>query len=127
MKNLFLASCIGLMAISTSASAQDASSAAEQVSVQDEIRATSAQLKEAYGILSQDIAHLNREIGPDATKATPEQDAMRARMQKSLSQLEGMLTTVNTANEEQWAEIKAKAETVRTGALSLVKERTGGK
>ncbi len=127
MKNLFLASCIGLMAISTSVSAQNASSASEQASIQDEIRTTSAQLKEAYGILSQDIAHLNREIGPDATKATPEQDAMRARMQKSLTQLEGMLTTVNTANEEQWVEIKAKAEAVRTGALSLVKERTGGK
>ncbi|MBK7383955.1 MAG: hypothetical protein IPI81_11610 [Flavobacteriales bacterium] len=115
------------MAISTSVSAQNASSASEQASIQDEIRTTSAQLKEAYGILSQDIAHLNREIGPDATKATPEQDAMRARMQKSLTQLEGMLTTVNTANEEQWVEIKAKAEAVRTGALSLVKERTGGK
>lgn len=93
------------------------------VVAQDEVRAVSAQLKEAYGILSQDLAHLGREVGPDATKATPEQTAMRERMTTALAQLEGMLSTVNSGDAAQWTEIKAKAEAVRKNALAIVEER----
>lgn len=90
----------------------------------DDVAGLSAQLKEAYGILSQDFAHLGREIGPDASKATPEQAAMRDRMQNSLKQLEGMLATVNSPDAAgQWAEVKAKAEVVRSNAMAIVEER----
>jgi hypothetical protein len=128
MKKIFIASCIAVFAMSAQAVAQNGTTTAtEQVSVQDEIRATSGELKEAYGILSQDLAHLNREIGPNADAATPAQAATRDAMKTTLSQLEGMLSTVNTANEEQWADIKAKAATVRAKALDLVAARKAAK
>lgn len=100
-----------------------AQSSAKPDVMQDEVRATSASLKEAYGILSQDLAHLGREIGPDASKATPEQVAIRTRLTTALSQLEGMLTTVNTVGEDQWIAAKAKAEQTRANALAIVEER----
>lgn len=128
MKKILIASCIAVFAMSAQAVAQNGTTTAtEQVSVQDEIRATSGELKEAYGILSQDLARLNREIGPDAAAATAAQATSRDAMKTKLSQLEGMLTTVNTANEEQWAEVKAKAAIVRAEALDMVKARQGTK
>jgi len=129
MKKILIATCLAVFAMGTTAVAQNGTTttATPQVSVQDEIRATSAELKEAYGILSQDMAVLNREIGPNADAATPAQAATRDAMKTKLSQLEGMLSTVNTANEEQWAEVKAKAAIVRAEALDMVKARRGTK
>lgn len=89
----------------------------------DEVAQVSASLKEAYGILSQDMARLGREIGPDQSKATADQRAMRERMEKALGQLESVLTTVNTVGPDQWADAKAKAELVRQQALAIVAER----
>lgn len=99
MKKILLASCIAVFAMGTTAVAQNGTTttATPQVSVQDEIRTTSGELKEAYGILSQDLARLDREIGPNADAATPAQAATRASMKTTLTQLEGMLSTVNTA------------------------------
>ncbi len=79
----------------------------------------SGQLKEAYGGVSQELSVLKKEIGPDASLATPEQSAKQSDLVTCLSQIEGMLTTVNTANEELWPEIRTKAELVRTKAISL--------
>jgi len=90
---------------------------------QEEVRTISASLKEAYGVLSQDLARLGREIGADATKATPAQAAMRERMQTTLGQLESVLTTVNTVGDDQWTDAKAKAEQVRVRAMAIVEER----
>ena len=111
-----------VFAMSAAISAQ-AQSPIKSNNMQEEVRATSASLKEAYGILSQDLAHLGREIGPDASKATAEQAALRERMKTALSQLEGLLTTVNTVGEDQWAAAKAKAEQTRASALAIVEER----
>lgn len=125
MKKLFFS--LAVLALSVAAQAQapaqvNATGAPGKAS--DDVAGLSAQLKEAYGILSQDLAHLGREIGPDATKATPEQTAMRERMQNSLKQLEGMLTTVNSPDAaNQWADVKAKAEMVRSNAMAIVEER----
>lgn len=124
MKKILIASCIALFAAGSQAVAQSSQSTDKaQVSVQDEIRALSAELKEAYGILSQDIAHLNREIGTNPAAATPAQATMRDRMKATLTRLEGMLTTVNSADESQWEAVKAKSAVIRTEALDLVKER----
>lgn len=111
-----------VFAMSAAISAQ-AQSPIKSNNMQEEVRATSASLKEAYGILSQDLAHLGREIGPDASKATAEQAALRERMKTALSLLEGLLTTVNTVGEDQWAAAKAKAEQTRASALAIVEER----
>lgn len=125
MKKLFLT--LAVLAASVAAQAQapaQVNASAVPGKASDDVASLSAQLKEAYGILSQDLAHLGREIGPDATKATPEQAAMRERMQNSLKQLEGMLTTVNSPDAiNQWADVKAKAEMVRGNAMAIVEER----
>jgi hypothetical protein len=97
--------------------------APQSSSKQDEVRTLSASLKEAYGILSQDLAHLGREIGPDDTKATSAQVALRERMKTALGQLESVLTTVNTVGDDQWTDAKAKAEQVRARAMAIVEER----
>ncbi len=126
MKKMIIAACAAFFAVSTSAVAQStpAPQASEQKGgVQEEIRATSGQLKETYGAVSQQLNLLKKEIGPDASAATPAQSTQLQNMKTSLAQLEGMLTTVNTANEAQWPEIKQKAEQVRAAALKLVAER----
>ncbi|HRH37641.1 MAG TPA: hypothetical protein PK760_04820 [Flavobacteriales bacterium] len=93
---------------------------AQATTVQEEIRATSGQLKETYGAVSQQLAMLNRTIGPDAAKATADQAAKRNQLKTALTKLEGILTTVNTANEADWAAIKAKAATVGAEAKALL-------
>lgn len=117
MKKHILFVCAALMLASINATAQTSPAANPQPTVQDEIRITSGQLKEAFGAVSQQLTMLNKEIGSDATLATPEQVARKEELTKSLLQIEGMLTTVNTANEEMWPEIKAKAELIRAAAV----------
>lgn len=84
-------------------------------------------LKEAYGLVSREIAVLDREIGPDATKATVEQAKRKEQLTASLAHLEGMLTEVNSGDKAQWAETRTKAEAIRAEALGLVKSRQTGK
>ncbi len=122
MNKLIIAACAAMLSIGTSTIAQTTTTAVAdpQVSIQDETRAVSGELKEAYGLVSQQLTQLNKEIGADATKATPEQATKRDQLKNALSKLEGMLSTVNTANEQAWPEIKAKAATVKAEALALV-------
>lgn len=117
----FIPLVFGALLFGSQATAQTTPAPTEQKSVQDEMRATSGQLKEAYGAVSQQLAYLNREIG--TAEATAEQTGRREALSASLLKLEGMLTTVNSRDESQWAEIKAKAEMVRTEALALVPAR----
>lgn len=113
------------------ASAQTAIQSAAPTKTQqepgDEVREMSGQLKDAYGMVTREIAVLDREIGGDATKATLDQTSRREKLVLAQQQLEGMLTTVNSGDRSQWAEVKAKAETVRTNALSLIKSRPASK
>lgn len=90
----------------------------------DQVQTLSANLKESYGLLSREAAHLNREIGSDAAKATEEQNAMKARIEKTLGQLESMLSTVNDPSAAtQWADVKTKAEMVQGAAAAILEER----
>lgn len=102
---------------------QPAPTAKTQQEPTDEAREMSGQLKDAYGMVTREIAVVDREIGGDATKATPEQASRREKLVLAQQQLEGMLTTVNSGDRTQWTEIKVKAEAVRTNALSLIKSR----
>ena len=124
MKKLIIATSAAFLFLSTGTIAQTtAVPATEQPSVQNEIRTTSGQLKEAYAAVSQQLTQLNKEIGADAAQATEAQAAQRTKLTTALSQIEGMLSTVNTADEKQWSAIKAKAETVRTEALKLTEAK----
>lgn len=109
------------------ASAQSALPSTTKVEAQqestDEVRQMSGQLKEVYGMVTREIAVLDREIGSDASKASSDQSARRDKLVLAQKQLEGMLTTVNSGDRSQWAEVKAKAETVRTNALALITSR----
>ncbi|MBK8225749.1 MAG: hypothetical protein IPK70_01070 [Flavobacteriales bacterium] len=123
MKNLIATFALSLFAIGAQAQQQTPIDS-KQPNATAEIASISAGLKEAYGTLSRELAHLGREIGPDATKATAEQTALKARMEQSLLQLEGMLTTVNDPSAaSQWTEVVAKAEMVRKNASAIVEER----
>lgn len=129
MKHL-LSLCAVLSLLTSSLFAQTAtpqSAAAVQEQGADEVRALSGQLKEAYGLVSREIAVLDREVGPDATKATAEQSGRKEQLKTALARLEGMLTTVNSGDKTQWAETKSKAEAVRNEALGLVKRRQAEK
>lgn len=95
--------------------------------VQTEIRTLSGQLKETYGALYQQLNLLNKEIAATGVEATAAQVASRDEMTLTLSQLEGMLSTVNTADEAQWADIKAKAAMVSEKATALVEKRKAAK
>lgn len=125
MKKALIIPALVALGMTAQAQAQVVTSpAGTAVQASDEVMNLSAELKAAYGILSQDLAHLGREIGPDASKATPEQAAMRERMKTALLQLEGMLSTVNGPDAaKQWDDVKAKAAMVRANALSIVEER----
>jgi hypothetical protein len=123
MKNLIATVALALFAIAAQAQQQTPLDS-KQTNTTTEVASISAGLKEAYGTLSRELAHLGREIGPDATKATAEQTALKARMEQALLQVEGMLTTVNDPSAaSQWAEVTAKAETVRKSASAIVEER----
>ncbi|MBK9175338.1 MAG: hypothetical protein IPM46_03160 [Flavobacteriales bacterium] len=129
MKHL-LSLCAALLLATTSLLAQSAKPQSAAVALDqsaDEVRAMSGQLKEAHGLVSREIAVLDREIGPDATKATAEQAQHKEQLKTSLAQLEGMLTAVNSGDKAQWAETKTKAEAIRAEALGLVKSRKAEK
>ncbi|MCB9182519.1 MAG: hypothetical protein H6591_01275 [Flavobacteriales bacterium] len=125
MKHVITTAFAALFLLSASAQStvQPAPAKSVQSETTDEVRQLSGQLKEAYGLVSREAAMLDREIGADASKATAEQAARKEQLKTALSQLEGMLHTVNSGDQSQWAEVKAKAETVRTNALSLVRSQ----
>lgn len=125
MKHVITTAFAALLLLSASAQStvQPAPAKPVQSETTDEVRELSGQLKEAYGLVSREAAMLDREIGADASKATAEQTARKEQLNTALSQLEGMLHTVNSGDHSQWAEVKAKAETVRTNALSLVRSQ----
>lgn len=126
MKAILIAACVALFATTTPLVAQNAvNTSAQAPTVQEQIRAMSGQLKGTYGELSQQLNLLNKEIGT-ATPTSAQTD-YRTKLKTSLSQLEGMLTTVNTANEAAWPEIKAKAELLQTAAHDLIVARKEAK
>lgn len=89
----------------------------------EEVLKMSASLKEAHGHVSKSLAMLNREIGPDAEAATAAQRAEREELTAIKVEMEAALTSVNTATEAQWAEVKQKSEASRKRAVELVERR----
>ncbi|HRD52357.1 MAG TPA: hypothetical protein PKY96_06880 [Flavobacteriales bacterium] len=124
MKKIITLMAMAVFAIGAQAQQKTEGGSSVATYSSDQVQALSATLKESYGLLSREAAHLNREIGADAAKATDEQNAMKARMEKTLGQLESMLSTVNDASAAtQWAEVKAKAEMVQGSATAILEER----
>ncbi|MFZ1693783.1 MAG: hypothetical protein WAT74_11340 [Flavobacteriales bacterium] len=124
MKKIITLMAMAAFAIGAQAQQKTEGGSAVAAYSSDQVQALSASLKESYGLLSREVAHLNREIGSDATKATVEQSAMKARMEKTLGQLESMLGTVNDPGAStQWADVKTKAEMVQGAAAAILEER----
>ncbi|MBK8498989.1 MAG: hypothetical protein IPL52_09270 [Flavobacteriales bacterium] len=63
---------------------------------------------------------LNKELAAMPYGPTASQASRQAELKTALFQIEGLLSTVNTANEESWPDVKAKARTVCTAAMELV-------
>lgn len=125
MKHLISTAATVLFFLGASAQTAVPSIAKEEAQQEstDEVRQISGQLKEAHGMVSREIAVLDREVGGDASKASADQSARREKLVQAQKQLEGMLTTVNAGDRSQWADVKSKAEAVRTNALSLITSR----
>lgn len=123
MKKAILSAVLAGFVLAINVNAQSASpvsASASSGSVQDEIRVVSGELKEAYAAVYQQLNLLNKEVAAVSGAQSPEQAARQERLNTALLQLEGMLSTVNSVNEESWSEVKAKAQIVRTSAMELI-------
>lgn len=123
MKKAILSAVVASFALAINVKAQSSSpvsASAPSGSVQDEVRVVSGELKEAYAAVYQQLNLLNKEVAAVSGAQSPEQAARQERLNTALLQLEGMLSTVNSVNEESWSEVKAKAQIVRTSAMELI-------
>ena len=123
MKKTILSTLLAIFvsAINTNAqSSSPVSAGASGGTIQDEVRTVSGELKEAYAAVYQQLNLLNKEMAVVSDGQPPEQAARQEKLNTALLQLEGMLSTVNSVNEESWPEVKAKAEVVRTSAMELI-------
>lgn len=124
MKHFIATMALVLTAVCVQAQKEGSSTASNQAYSSEAVASQSAGLKESYGLLSRELAHLGREIGPDANAATSEQKNMKARIERALEQLESLLGTVNDPSmADQWTEVLAKSEMVRNNATAILEER----
>ena len=123
-----IAACAAVFAVTTTMAQQaqpvpvQPVETVQQGQASDEVRTASAELKEAYGYLSRELAMLGREIGPDGTP-TPEQAALRTKMKSTLEGLEASLSAVNSLKGEEWKAAKVKADTIREQATAMITAR----
>lgn len=130
MKKLLLLCTAVLFSLGMDALAQTAvpaQNSGDGSDVQTEIRTLSGQLKETYSSVYQQLNLLSKEIAATGTEPQTAQATFRDEMTLALSQLEGMLSTVNSADEAQWADIKSKAALVIERATALVEKRKAAK
>ncbi len=122
MKQLIVLLCAVMFAGSASLSAQDRSVAPvttgnlapEQGRYQDDIRATSAMLKDTRAVVDGQLTSVDKQLTTAAAEERNKLGADHDALIEAQGMLDQMLTLVNGASAEDWEKVKTKAGTVNT-------------
>lgn len=122
MKHIILLFCAMVFGGVATLSAQDRSvvpatsnnMTPEQGRYQDDIRSTSAMLKETRSVVDGQMSSVDKQLTTATTEERAKLGADRDALMEAQSMIDQTLTLVNNASAEDWEKIKTKATTVNT-------------
>ncbi|MEO8589187.1 MAG: hypothetical protein ABI432_07460 [Flavobacteriales bacterium] len=124
MKHILIATALLISASQANAqqtpSATAQPAAVTQDATKQEVRTMSGKLKETYGMVSQQLASVEKQLSVATGASREPLEQAKAELTTTLSSLEGSLTSVNKATSATWKDVSAKAEAVNDEAVALL-------